>query len=105
VPRKLIRSAYDGEINISDMKCVGCGGALRMHTNRPLADGTVRRRYMCRDCGKSQTYPDAGSPEIQIPDFRTELPQRDRYVVTCAQNATEIKKSFLQNLLVYGLRR
>lgn len=100
--KKTIRSAYDGEVNISDMRCNKCGGSLHKDTRRVLADGTLRQRYKCRDCERSTSYPVAGKPEeIFALDFRTELPVADRYVVTCAQNATDIKKSFFKNLLTY----
>ena len=101
MPKKLIRSAYDGEVNINDMRCKRCGGALWNFSSRPLADGTTRRRYKCSDCKKTTSYPEQGAPEISFPDFRSELPQSKLYVVTCAQNATGIKKSFLQNLKLY----
>ena len=100
--KKIIQTAYDGEFNISDMRCRRCQGSLTKHTTRILADGSLRQRYLCRDCGKSQSYPDVGNPdEILRTDFRDELPRRERYVVTCAQNATGIKESFFKALQLY----
>ncbi|MEE8113982.1 MAG: hypothetical protein V3T23_06470 [Nitrososphaerales archaeon] len=55
--------------------------------------------YSCTECGSATVAP-LKQPRVEIV-FRTDLPKKRRYVITCAQNATPVNKPFLEALKVY----
>ncbi|MDP3327200.1 hypothetical protein [Parvibaculum sp.] len=58
-----------------------------------------RQRWQCYDCGHRTTNPTA--PETPAVEFKSQLPDKKRFVITAAQNATPIFKPFLDALLRY----
>lgn len=61
-------------------------------------DDKRARRYECLDCGRTTVNPN-GKKEIS--EHKKEVPVHDRYVITCAQNATPVFEGFLKALKVY----
>jgi hypothetical protein len=62
------------------------------------ADSSRNQRWRCKACGHRTTNPCGVGKD---PQFKTELPKSDRYVITAAQNATGIHRGFFRSLLKY----
>ena len=60
--------------------------------------GSQKQRYACKSCGHKTTTPKKEKPVAAIP-MRTSLPTVKRYIITAAQNATDIHKPTWQTLL------
>lgn len=59
-----------------------------------------KQNYICTECG-AQTIAPLKQPRASLIEFRTGLPKKRRYVITCAQNATPVHLPFLRALQVY----
>jgi hypothetical protein len=83
---------------VKDTVCRKCGAADSFFKHGK-ADSSKKQRYSCRDCGFRTTNPwDQQAPSI----FKDRLPEGyDRYVITCAQNATGLFRPFFRSLLKY----
>lgn len=86
------------DMTLTDTTCRKCGAADSFYKHGK-ADSSKRQRYSCRNCGFRTTTPwDQQKPTI----FKDTLPEGfNRYVVTCAQNATELFRPFYRSLLKY----
>ena len=75
--------------------CPKCGGKVKRFGK--TAGG--RQRYLCKQCGFRTTNLDcAQEPDVEFFDT---LPDKKRYVITAAQNATPVFKPFLNALHNY----
>jgi hypothetical protein len=83
---------------VKDTVCRKCGAADSFFKHGK-ADSSKRQRYSCRNCGFRTTNPfDQQKPSV----FKDELPDGyTRYVITCAQNATELFRPFYRALRKY----
>lgn len=81
-----------------DTLCRKCGAADSFFKHGKT-DSSKKQRYSCRDCGFRTTNPwDQEKPTM----FNESLPEGyERYVVTCAQNATEVFRPFYNSLRRY----
>ena len=85
-------------MSITGTVCRKCG-AVDSFYKKGKADSSKNQRYACRNCGFRTTRPfDQDTPTI----FNDQLPEGyDRYVITCAQNATGIFRPFWRGLKKY----
>lgn len=78
--------------------CPKCSGGWVIRAGRSTNAGSEKQRYKCRSCQHWTTAPLAELAETAVP-MRSKLPKAKRYLITAAQNATPIHKSFWQALL------
>ena len=87
-----VRNLYCPHCNAEEPTLVRRG--TKTNPGRP-----EKLNYSCTECGSATVAP-LKQPRVEIV-FRTDLPKKRRYVITCAQNATPVNKPFLEALRVY----
>lgn len=84
---------------MATLYCPACGHDDGFWCKHPAHPG-AKRRWECRRCRSRTVAPSKTAVVARTPVSR-ELPQAERYVVTCAQNATPVHTAFLKTLEVY----
>jgi hypothetical protein len=70
-----------------------------MKDNAGTSATTGKQRWRCLDCRYRTVDPD--DKPRKVSQIKTSLPHSQRYVVTCAQNATPVHLPFLRSLVKY----
>lgn len=78
------------------LRCPTCNGTRLKRGG--FTDNGKRIRYRCNDCDRRTTNPINATP---TPDFYGNLPDGEKFVITCAQNATPVFRPFWDALLNY----
>jgi len=90
---------------MSELWCPHCGTKNRFVRNGSRLDpynGERLPRLLCNDCGKTTVKPLEFDPKTNIFEkISKPLPVTNRYVITAAQNATNVHQPFLDALLQY----
>lgn len=85
--------------------CPHCGAKDRLISHGSRFDHRLEKKVKkvkCQECERSTIKPLDYDPRTNIFEtFSKPLPKSDRYVITCAQNATKYHKKFLETLLTY----
>jgi hypothetical protein len=85
--------------------CPHCGAKDNLVADGSRFDhrtGERKKKLRCTECERSTQNPLDYDPKINIFDTLSRpLPKTNRYVITCAQNATNYHKKFLTSLVKY----
>jgi hypothetical protein len=78
--------------------CPKCNSDWMVKCGLTTNAGNEKQNYKCRSCTHKTTAP-LKKPAVESVPMRTKLPQKKRYLITAAQNATPIHKAFWQAFL------
>jgi len=80
---------------VAQRRCPTCGDIELIRYGK---SDNGRQRWRCKTCGRRTTTPTCAHPE---PIFADEIPKKQIYVVTAAQNATPVHEGFWTALQEY----